>query len=359
MSNQLNITEERRLRSKYIAATDRLDQYIATLQVNSINDTQGKVASNANEFYYLKLGSIYANNGDSQQAMNMFNKAISVNAGNPLSYFIKGTFLIKSCDYDDAIKTLTYSLKLDGTNAKTYANRADAYLKLNDTTSARSDYQKAISIEPNNAIFYNGMGEVYVAENNFAEANRFFKKAISLNAKLPQPYYNIALIYYANNDTTNALDYFTHASNLEFNDANYMISRIYLNQKNYPMSTNYILHYLQANPLNPDAMNILSINYYNTNNIANACLYAYNACAINSDKCGVLSQYQAAKLCTEHTIEELTNSTNVKINSGNGSTSSIVKSQNEEVKQLSHVNNSSVVTDYYHVANKSGTSASK
>uniref|UniRef100_A0A336K8R8 CSON000625 protein n=1 Tax=Culicoides sonorensis TaxID=179676 RepID=A0A336K8R8_CULSO len=92
-----------------------------------------------------------------QEAINMYNKAIALDATNPVFYCNRAAAFSRIGDYNRAAEDCKMSLKYDPKYSKAYGRLGLAYSKMNKHELALDAYRKAIEIEPDNVDYQNNM----------------------------------------------------------------------------------------------------------------------------------------------------------------------------------------------------------
>lgn len=99
---------------------------------------------------YNYLGIAYSQTGDFENAVNAFNRGISVIGTNKkILYYNQGNAYYKLQNYTKACDCYSMTIAADPAFSEPYLNRANAYLKLNRLDECISDYEKYLEICPN------------------------------------------------------------------------------------------------------------------------------------------------------------------------------------------------------------------
>ncbi len=93
-------------------------------------------------------GVAYNNEGDYDNAIVAFTKAIELDPNYALAYGNRGWVYIKLGQYEQAIADSTKAIELDSNLALAYNNRGWAYTELGQYEQALADYNKAIELDP-------------------------------------------------------------------------------------------------------------------------------------------------------------------------------------------------------------------
>lgn len=133
---------------------------------------------------WLLLGNVLADNGKIEDAVYMYQKAISKD---------------KKC-------------------YKAYYNLGNYYLEKGQNDSAIENYNKAIRIKNDNPYIFYNLGCAYLKQNNLSSARLNFYKAIMFNANVPEFHYNLAYTYHKLNKDNLAKTYLDNYNKLMSNN---------------------------------------------------------------------------------------------------------------------------------------------
>lgn len=172
---------------------NEIKPFIRTIPQMSFRDFAKTVGQS--EYYFLQ-GDNYAFQGDYEQAISEYNKAISLNPNYVDAYNNRGLAYAEQGNYAQAISDLNKAISLDPNYANAYNNRGYTYTKQGNYAQAIPECNKAISLNPNDAVFYNNRGYAYTKQGNYAQAIPDLNKAISLDPNYVDAYYNRVDFYY-------------------------------------------------------------------------------------------------------------------------------------------------------------------
>jgi tetratricopeptide (TPR) repeat protein len=97
---------------------------------------------NSAEQYVAKGASLYLQ-GQRDEAIAAYNKAIEINPKYVKAYLGRGIAYYGKGEYDKAIVDYNKAIELDPTDSQFYSNRALAYNKLGEKSKADADIKKA------------------------------------------------------------------------------------------------------------------------------------------------------------------------------------------------------------------------
>jgi len=107
--------------------------------------------------------------------------------------------------YDLAVQEFQRAVQIDAGNEDGLRGEADAYVKLGNPAAAEAAYQKAISLRPNYWGVYSWLGKFYYDQARYPEASTQFKKVIELAPSNYRGYSNLGAMYVAQGKYLEAL----------------------------------------------------------------------------------------------------------------------------------------------------------
>ena len=108
---------------------------------------------------------------------------------------VRANLLFESGDSEQAIQLLNKAIRIDPKSAYAYNSRGLAYYNTNRFNQATEDYDRAIHLDPEYADPYNNRGVVHGELARFEQAMQDFDKAIQLNPEYALAYSNRAEVY--------------------------------------------------------------------------------------------------------------------------------------------------------------------
>ena len=168
---------------------------------------------------YFYRGNAYGNKGELDQAIQDFTKAIDLNPNDAKAYNNRGIAYGTKDDFDLAIQDFTKAIDLDPNYAKAYFYRGIAYSDKGELDQAIQDYDKAIDLNPNDAKAYFYRGNAYSNKGDFDQAIQDYDKAIELDPQLAEVYNNRGNAYSDKGDFDQATQDYDEAIDLNPNDA--------------------------------------------------------------------------------------------------------------------------------------------
>jgi tetratricopeptide (TPR) repeat protein len=172
---------------------------------------------------HLHLGYAYLSEGKYDEALKLFEKALSFS---DFRVEKKSNILLKIGmsqfhldQIRDAIDTLREAFQYDPVDPDILNYLSISYLELGEYGEAYYYADLAIKVKPQSGSAYNTMGEIYYKKKEYKKAVAFFKKAKSRNPDVPVRYYNIAISLEELDRIEEACGYWKEYLVLERNDA--------------------------------------------------------------------------------------------------------------------------------------------
>lgn len=114
---------------------------------------------------YIKRAYSYFKQGDTQRAIEEFNKAIGINPQSAYLYGERANFRRKNLgDKQGAIDDYSKAIGIHPQNALFYLWRSQAYNDLGEQKKAMEDYNTALRLAPENTMYHSFHGASHVSE---------------------------------------------------------------------------------------------------------------------------------------------------------------------------------------------------
>ena len=127
--------------------------------------------------------------GESQQALESFNKAIELKPDYFEAYTNCGVLLSGAGQFDKAIESFNEAIRLKPDLAVAYSNRGNALVESGKTEEALASYDKAVQLKPDYANALYNRGNVQRDLGQFGEALESYNEAIRLIPDYSEAYY--------------------------------------------------------------------------------------------------------------------------------------------------------------------------
>jgi len=150
---------------------------------------------NADALHYLGL--IYYQTGDSESAVTLISKAVSISPTH-LMYSNLGAALQAQGLHDLAVENYQAAIALKADYADAYNNLGAALQEQGRLAESIKTFQKALALNPNDASAQNNLGNAFLAQGDLKEALDCYRSSLKLNSDNLSTHSNLllALSYY-------------------------------------------------------------------------------------------------------------------------------------------------------------------
>ncbi|MFM7085075.1 MAG: tetratricopeptide repeat protein, partial [Hyphomicrobium sp.] len=125
------------------------------------------------------------------EALEYFQKALSINPHYAEAYFNYGNALYELKRYEEAISAFQKALHIQPLYLDALINCGNGLCDLKRYDEGIASYQKALAINPNSAEAYNNLGHAFNDLKRYEEAVGAFKKALQINPHYVEAYNNL------------------------------------------------------------------------------------------------------------------------------------------------------------------------
>jgi tetratricopeptide (TPR) repeat protein len=116
-------------------------------------------------------------------------------SGNPVDHNHNGDLALREGQEDQAIAEYSKAIELNPRYTRAYINRGVAFVKKKDYGRAITDEDQALQIEPNNAYALANLAAAQYHVQKYVDALDNTKKALEMNSNLIVARFNLGLIY--------------------------------------------------------------------------------------------------------------------------------------------------------------------
>ena len=187
------------------------------------------------------LGLIAHNKNDSQTAINLFRKAISINPFSIDYYVNLGTIYKQLGRLRDALECYQTALQLQPDNAETYNNLGNIYKEQGRMELAKEAFEKAISIKPGFSRALNNIGLTFQSDNHLDDAEKYYRKALNAEPEYVEAHNNLGNVLMATGKPEEATECFQTALKLSPNylQAHFNLGNLYASRGNFKDAETY------------------------------------------------------------------------------------------------------------------------
>lgn len=115
---------------------------------------------------WLLLGNVMEDNGEIENAVFMYNKAIEADKNCYRAYYNLGNYYVSKGQFDLAVKNYKKAAKIKYDNPYIYYNLGCTYLKMEEYAKARASFNKAIMYKKDVPEFHYNLAYAYQKLNN-------------------------------------------------------------------------------------------------------------------------------------------------------------------------------------------------
>jgi len=165
---------------------------------------------------YNNRGLVFISNGQFEEALKDFNKAIQLDPDLVEAYSNRGSSHLYNEQYDLAIADFDKVIRLNPQFAEVYSNRGLALLRKEKFDLALKDVMKAIELDPQNTDAYLNKSLIYTQQKEYDEAIVVLSEAINFDPKSSLLYFYRSKAFRSKGDTQKALEDALKAQSLGF-----------------------------------------------------------------------------------------------------------------------------------------------
>jgi tetratricopeptide (TPR) repeat protein len=143
-------------------------------------------------FFYLNLGNTLKGQGRTDEAIDVYKKAITLDPNLAEAHFNLANELFERRSFETAILHYKSAISLNPGIAGAHYNLGKALQETGRDDDAAESYQNAIKRKPDYAEAYFCLGVIFHDRNRLGEAEECYQQAISAKADYAEAFYNLA-----------------------------------------------------------------------------------------------------------------------------------------------------------------------
>lgn len=215
----------------------------------AILDKKNTIVNKNNKKAYRGLGILSYTKGDYGEAIEQFEKALTIDSLNEydqdiISYIGNANYALG--DYETAISNYTEVLKSDEKNQSVLCSRGQAYVQLEQYEESIKDFMAAKKLAPNDFDIYFSLYQMYEAQNDTENAEKILNEAANLKVNDLNDQFALAKVHYYQGNLEQAFDEFESLSKEGFVESNLFMGDIYYSEGNYAKACTYYEEYLAS-----------------------------------------------------------------------------------------------------------------
>lgn len=235
-----------------------------------------------NELAYRQLGITKMEEGDYEEAVKMFQKALdqSLAVIDDLEIdicYYKAASQYKAGDADGALETYTALIDYDGKNADALYLRGTLYLELNQSEKAMADYEKALKEDKNHIALYNKIAERLIAAEMAEEAGTILNRGLKVSTDKAADYREKGYTYYLLEQYDSARTYLDKAINMGDTEAVFYLAKMLEAQGDTKQADQLYESYVSRHSEDTETLNSLGCSKMEEGNYAQALTFFQTA----------------------------------------------------------------------------------
>jgi len=143
---------------------------------------------------HYNLGNALLQNGNVDEAIEQYRKALQIAPHSADVYNNFGNALIKHGNVDEAMICYREALQINPDYAKAYVNLGGAWLRKGSADEAMVQYQKALQVNPGNTKAHIELGNVLLKKGGGSDAMTHYQKALQTNPDSAEALNNLAWV---------------------------------------------------------------------------------------------------------------------------------------------------------------------
>ena len=184
---------------------------------------------------YYNMGVALMEKGDLDTAIDSYKKALTIKPDYIDAYMNIASTLKNKGELGAAIKNYKMALKVQPNNADIFYNMGNAQKQMQDLDAAIDSYKKVIKFKPGSVDAYYNMGVVLVEKGNFDAGIDCYKQALKIKPDYAEAHNNIGNVLKETGNLDAAADSYKQALkiNPDYADASYNIGLEFLRDQNF------------------------------------------------------------------------------------------------------------------------------
>lgn len=163
---------------------------------------------------YYNLGIFFQEQGEGDEAILNYKKAVTVDPNYTEAYYNLGVILHEHGQFDEATECYQKTLQLNPDHLKANINIGNIFRQTGNSDRAIDYYRKALDLNPDHADIHNNLGAVYQDKGSPDQAIPYFQKALELHADFAEACNNLGSALKETGQFEKAREYFQKAIQL-------------------------------------------------------------------------------------------------------------------------------------------------
>jgi len=220
--------------------------------------------------------------GNYEDALECFEKALSINQKNWKALNFKGCCLMKLNQVPEAKLCFDKSLKIDDSKSESWGCMGTYYLQINEKGHAKKCFKKAEQLE-GNELTYSQLAYFFYTIEDYHKAELYVERTLSLNNKNESALNTQGLLYIYHENFPSAIDIFRTLIGINSSNSLYHsnLGYAYLLNQNINEAKEALDNSISLYPSNAYAHNNLAILYHSQSDYPTAWNYIESAISID------------------------------------------------------------------------------
>ena len=210
---------------------------------------------------HCNLGIALAAQGDAQDAVRHFNRALEINPDDIKSMNNLGKVLTSQGKLDAAVRDFHQALQLDPENIRTLNNLSVALAAQGNVTEAVQDLDRALALKSEDANTCYNLGNIYAARADYDDAAQNYQHALEINPDFAEARCNLGLTLARQGKLNDAIAQYERAIQLkpQYLDALNDLGGALAAQGDINAAAGYYQQALDLKPDDPNTLNNLGV----------------------------------------------------------------------------------------------------
>lgn len=205
------------------------------------------------------------NIGQESTELELINKEIKKDTGNPDLYNMRAQYYLKNKQLNNALADISKSIQIAKENHLYYLTLSDIYLAMGEGKKCKEALEKSFELSDKVIELLSKLGEINFILKDYKNAVKYLNQAIEIDPQLATPYLIKGYAYLEGGDTNRAIENFLISRNNdeENYDANIQLGLIYSHKKD-KLALDYFNSALQIKPNSIEALYAKAMYYQKT-----------------------------------------------------------------------------------------------
>ena len=208
-------------KQKHLSSAQQMEEAVRLHRAGNFEEANAIysriLSRNPDDVNALHLSGVIAHqNGQSQKAVELIERAVRLVSSVPMFYYNLGAAYNALGEYEKAVDRYQKALSLDPKYAEVYTNLGNTRKNQGKTDDAIACHRKAIELKPDFADAYNNLGAVYNHLHMYDDALVCFRKTLEIKPESVEAFHNIGDVHREQYRLSEAEDWYRRALAIKF-----------------------------------------------------------------------------------------------------------------------------------------------